>query len=325
MQIDGVSAITERNKPHIPGMVWTVLAFVPWILYWVLVGLGRTSAGILWGLGGSLAINGYRLIVRKVKILDAVSLVFLAASGLVTIILGSDLVVLYGGVLSDLTLALMAWGSLMARNPFTYDYAKEDWDAAFWDNPIFVRTNQIITAVWGGIFTLQALFEGAALVMGLQGTARLLLVALVPRSMLGIGIAFSAWFPRWYPLRAAARQGVQQTSKVEDGITGLQLVEFMPLAFNAQAAGDLKATVQFRLSGEGGGVGYLEIGSGRCVFHAGEAEDPTLIIESPAEVWAAISQGEKNGAQAFLDGAYRADGDLSVLLQLDKLFSAAPS
>ena len=111
---------------------------------------------------------------------------------------------------------------------------------------------------------------------------------------------------------------------MRNGIMGLQLVEFMPLAFNTQAAGDLEATVQFRLSGAEGGVGYLEIGSGRCVFHAGEADNPTLIIESPAEVWTDISQGEKNGAQAFLDGAYRAEGDLSVLLQLDKLFSAAP-
>jgi hypothetical protein len=33
-------------------MVWTVVAFVPWIFYWVLVGLGRTTAGILWCLGG---------------------------------------------------------------------------------------------------------------------------------------------------------------------------------------------------------------------------------------------------------------------------------
>jgi putative sterol carrier protein len=219
----------------------------------------------------------------------------------------------------------MAWGSLAAGNPFTYDYAKEDWDEAFWDNPIFVRTNQIITAVWGGIFTLQALLEGASLVMGLQGTARLLLIAVVPRSMLGIGIAFSAWFPRWYPPRAAARLGDQETGKAQDGLAGLQLVEFMPLAFSAQAAGDLEATIQFRLSGDGGGVGYLEIESGRCVFHNGEAEDPTLVIESPAEVWTAVSRGEKNGTQAFLDGAYRADGDLSVLLQLDNLFSAAPS
>jgi putative sterol carrier protein len=99
----------------------------------------------------------------------------------------------------------------------------------------------------------------------------------------------------------------------------------MPLAFNAHVAGDLEATIQFRLSGEGGGAGYLEIGAGRCVFHGGEAEDPTLVIESPAEVWTAVSRGEKNGARAFLDGAYRADGDLSVLLELDKLFSAAPS
>ena len=317
--------MTEKNRLHIPGMAWTAIAFVPWILYWVLAGMGHTTAAILLGLGASLALNGYRFVaMRKVKILDAVSLVVLAGFAFVTLVLGSDLLVFYGGLVSDAALALMAWGSLLAGNPFTYDYAKEDWDEAFWDNPIFVQTNQIITAVWGAIFTVQALIGGAAMVAGLEGTERIVLVAVVPRALLAIGIAFSAWFPNWYPRRAAARQGGSSMGGMPDGATGLRLVEFMPLAFDADAADGLTATIQFRLSGDGGGAGYLEIESGHCTFRSGEAAQPTLTIESPAEVWTAISQGEMNGTEAFLSGAYTADGDIGVLLQLDRLFSSAP-
>lgn len=300
-------------------MAWTVVAFVPWILYWVLAGMGRTSTAILSGLAVSLVINGYRFAVHKVKILDTVSLLFLAISAFVTLILRSDLLVFYGGTLADGTLALMAWGSLLAGNPFTYDYAKEDWDRAFWNNPIFIETNQIITAVWGGIFTGQALMGGAALAMGLEGTARIVLVAVLPRFLLAAGIAFSAWLPTWYPQRAAARRG-QSASRVSAGIAGLQLVESMPLAFNAEAAGNLQAAIQFRLGGDGGGAGYLDIASGRCTFHPGEAERPALVVESPADVWTAISRGEKNGAEAFLSGAYRATGDMNLLMQLEALF-----
>jgi len=249
-----------------------------------------------------------------------VSLGFLAISALITLVLGSDLLVFYGGVLSDATLALMAWGSLIAGNPFTYDYAKEDWDEAFWDDPIFVETNQIITAVWGGIFTTQALIGGTAMVMGLEGMTRIILVAVVPRSLLAIGIAFSAWFPHWYPQRAAARRGGQRIDGIPDGVAGLRLVEFMPLAFNAGAADDMRATVQFHLSGDDGGAGYLQIEPGRCTFHPGKADQPTLVIESPAEVWAAIVRGEMNGTEAFLTGAYRATGDLNVLLRFDAMF-----
>jgi putative sterol carrier protein len=308
-------------------MVWTFLAFLPWILYWVLAGMGHTTAAILLGFGVSLAINGYRFAVRKVKILDVVSLVFLSIATLVTLVLRSDFMVFYGGVLSDTTLALMAWGSLIIGNPFTYDYAKEDWDKAFWDNPIFIKTNQIITAAWGVIFTVQALTGGTAMVLGLEGSARIVLVAVIPRSLLAFGVFFSAWFPKWYPPRAAARQGGERTGGdgTQDGLTGLQLIESMPLAFNAEEADSLRATIQFHLSGYGGGTGYLDIESDRCTFHPGEANQPTLTIESPAKVWTAISRGEMNGAEAFLNQDYHADGDLSVLMRLDKLFSAHPS
>ena len=47
------------------------------------------------------------------------------------------------------------------------------------------------------------------------------------------------------------------------------------------------------------------------------------MIESPTEVWTAMARGEINGAEAFLSGAYRAIGDLGVLMQFGKLFSPA--
>jgi hypothetical protein len=294
-----------KEKARIPGVVWATIAFVPWIVYWVLAGMGHTSAAILLGLGVSLVINGYRVAVRKIKTLDLVSLIFLGIGAWVTLVLGSDLLVFYGGVLSDATLSLVAWGSLLAGNPFTYDYAKEDWDEAFWNDPIFIKTNQIITAVWGLIFSAQALVGGTSLVMGLEGIPRIVLVAIIPRTLLIVGILFSAWFPRWYPPRAAARPGRQRASDISGDLAGLRLVEAMPSAFDARAAGDLQATIQFYLDGDGG-----------------EADQPTLTIESPAEVWTAVARGERNGAEAFLSGAYQASGDLGILIQLDKLFSA---
>jgi len=317
--------MNEKKKLRIPSMVWIFIAFVPWIFYWVLAGMGYTAAAILSGLAVSLAINGYRFAIRKMKILDMVTLAFLAVAAFVTFALGSDLLVFYGGVLTDIALALMAWGSLIAGNPFTYDYAKENWDKAFWKDPIFIETNQIITAVWGGVFTTQALIGGSAMVLGLEGTARIILVAVIPRSLLATGIAFSAWFPQWYPQRAAARLSGQRFSGIPEGVFGLRVVEFMPLVFSPEAACDLsgqalRATVQFHLSGDGGGTGWLEIDSGRCTFHPGEAAQPTLVIESPAEVWTAVARGEMSGSEAYLTKAYTATGDLEMLLRLDAMF-----
>lgn len=307
----------EKKKMRISGMAWVFIGFVPWIIYWSLSGPGLDVAGMGGALAAALLLNGYRAYIHNYKILDLVTLGYYAVAFSATVLAGTDLFITYGGVLVYLVLAGVAWGSLIARNPFTYDYAREDWDRAFWTNPIFIETNQIITAVWGVIFALNMLLN--IIELGLDFPASLIVGVILPLVGVGGGIAFSSWFPRYYPQRAAARRGGRKVS-IPQSITGLKIIEMMPYVFNATAAGDLEATIQFHLSGEGGGVGYLEIASGRCTYHPGEAASPDLVIDSPAEVWTAIARGERSGAEAFLTGAYRATGDLNILLRFEAMF-----
>jgi len=306
-----------KRKIRIPGMAWVFIGFLPWIVYWSLSGPGLDMAGMGGALVAALLLNGYRAYTRNYKTLELVTLGYFTVAFFVTALTGTDLFVTYGGVLVYMALAGVAWGSLAARNPFTYEYAREDWDRAFWTNPIFIETNQIITAVWGVIFTLNVLLNFVKL--GLDFPAGLIAGVILPQVGVVGGVAFSFWFPRYYPQRAAARKGGTKMA-IPEGITGLKVVEMMPFVFNAEAAGDLEATIQFHLSGEGGGAGYLEIALGRCTYHPGEAEQPTLVIESPAEVWTAIAKGERSGAEAFLSRAYTATGDREVLLRFDAMF-----
>jgi putative sterol carrier protein len=302
-------------------MVWVFIGFLPWIVYWSLSGPGLDVAGMGGALVVALLLNGYRVYTRNYKTLELVTLGYFVVAFFVTALTGTRLFVTYGGVLVQLALAGVAWGSLARRNPFTYEYAKEDWDPAFWTNPIFVETNQIITAVWGLIFTLNVLLNFVKL--GLLFPASLIVGVILPQVGVVGGIAFSIWFPRYYPQRAAARKGGTKMP-IPEGITGLKIVEMMPFVFNAEAAGDLEATIQLHLSGEGGGSGYLRIASGRCTYHPGEAAEPTLVIESPSEVWTAIARGERSGAEAYLTKAYLAKGDLSVLLKMEAMFGGTP-
>ena len=95
----------------------------------------------------------------------------------------------------------------------------------------------------------------------------------------------------------------------------------MPTAFNATAAEGLDATIQYILSGEGGGLYYARIRGSQCTAHRGVVDQPALTIHAPADVWLAISKGEPDGSQAFMQGMYRVTGDMSLLLKLDDLFS----
>lgn len=104
-----------------------------------------------------------------------------------------------------------------------------------------------------------------------------------------------------------------------------ELLESMPLGFQPEAAGDLKAVYQFEISGAENFTAHLKIEDGKCVFHEGPAPNPSVVIKSPAEVWLGVSKGEISGPSAFMSGQYKVEGDLSLLLKLNHLFKRQSS
>jgi len=97
----------------------------------------------------------------------------------------------------------------------------------------------------------------------------------------------------------------------------------MPLTFNAEAAGDLTATIQFDVTGTEPGFYHLHIAQGECTFHTGPADEPTLTINTPSDVWLQVSRAELSGQDALMQGLYTASGDLSLLLKMNTLFKSA--
>ncbi len=58
------------------------------------------------------------------------------------------------GVMASGVLAASTWLTLVFKKPFTMDYAREHTDPSLWNSPSFIRTNTILTSVWGIVFTL---------------------------------------------------------------------------------------------------------------------------------------------------------------------------
>jgi putative sterol carrier protein len=96
----------------------------------------------------------------------------------------------------------------------------------------------------------------------------------------------------------------------------------MPTVSNAQAAGDMVAVIYYRVTGEETGDYYLEIADGTCTFHEGTPGSARLTVETPSEVWVAISTGKLDGQQAFMEQQYKASGDSGLLMKLKSLFSS---
>jgi putative sterol carrier protein len=99
-----------------------------------------------------------------------------------------------------------------------------------------------------------------------------------------------------------------------------QLFENMPKAFDASKAGDMNATVQFDLSGEGGGQWYVVVANGACEVEQGTAESPTATIRMEADDYAALVAGDLNAMEAFMQQKIRVEGDLNTVMKFQNLF-----
>jgi putative sterol carrier protein len=99
-----------------------------------------------------------------------------------------------------------------------------------------------------------------------------------------------------------------------------QLLEGMTLTFDACAAGDLQATIQFDVSAPQAGTYYMQIADRNCTFHIGQATSPTLTITTPSDVWVKVASGELNAQHALMQGLYKASGEFSLLLKMGELF-----
>ncbi len=104
-----------------------------------------------------------------------------------------------------------------------------------------------------------------------------------------------------------------------------QAIEGMTLSITPDAAKDLNATIQFNVSGEGGGNYYLTITDGKCDFAEGSTPDPTLTINTPADIWLKVARNELSGAMALMTGKYKASGKMGLLMKMDKIFSRKPT
>jgi putative sterol carrier protein len=99
------------------------------------------------------------------------------------------------------------------------------------------------------------------------------------------------------------------------------IIAGMPTVFDAEAAGDLTADIQFDVSGEETGSYYLHIDKATCSFLEGEANSPSLTIHTPSDIWLAVSRGEVDGQAALMQGEYAVEGDFSLLLELNNMFA----
>jgi phytoene dehydrogenase-like protein len=185
-------------------MAASIAGFVPWILFWSLTGAGRPLAAALTGLASAVAVCAWDLRRHgRPAPVEATALAFFTAHALVTLALGLDLFTRFGLLLASVSLAVMAFSTLALRAPFTIAYARRTVAPALWESPLFLRTNDLITAAWGAVFSVNTLI---GVVVALRPAWAVWLAGVLAHVLIAAGVVFSVLFPRWYPRHRVARE-----------------------------------------------------------------------------------------------------------------------
>ena len=193
---------------------------------------------------------------------------------------------------------------------------------------MFITINRIMTHVWSAIFFV-------CIVISLYPS--LFTRAVIPLAIIiGFGIPFNIRFPDYYlrrlglpSIREQREMATQEEPAREQPAnmplpsSAFEAISLMPTVFNAEAAGDMKAVIAFIVTGDEEFTGYIAIENGRCVYESQPPGNPDLAIQTPAHVWLGIARKEIDGQQAYMRQDYKAEGNLGILLRLNRIFSGS--
>lgn len=99
-----------------------------------------------------------------------------------------------------------------------------------------------------------------------------------------------------------------------------QAFKAMPEFANSDAIQGVDKTIQFVVTGDEPGKYVVDIADGEVNVEEGTTDAADATITTPSDVWMGIITGDINGAMAFMQGKFKADGDLNVLMNMQKWF-----
>lgn len=182
----------------------------PWIAMSLIVGPGRFEEAASIALGISvlaLLLNhrrGGRL--KMMELFDVTYFTIIAAIGLFA---GAGLIAwmeLWSGEMTNIALVVFAVGSILLRNPFTIEYAKEQTPPEVWTNPIFLKINYKITLAWALSFLVSTL-AGLYGIIVLHTSDNFWTGWILQIGAMLFAVGFTEWYPDVAPNKAALAAG----------------------------------------------------------------------------------------------------------------------
>jgi hypothetical protein len=173
-----------------------LVLLMPWIVIWTAIAINPIVGGVL-GIIAVVSVPLLWLAFRPV-IFERISLPIIAVLSLAAL-LGADIRIVVP--ISYLAFGLMWTVGSFGKTPLTANYSAANYgDGKAFANPLFIRTNRILTAAWGVLYLITPIWT--YVIMGTSLSAYIGLINSAFPALLGL---FTVWFQKWYPARWARR------------------------------------------------------------------------------------------------------------------------
>jgi multimeric flavodoxin WrbA len=169
---------------------------MPWIVIWAAIAINPIVGGIL-GILAAVSVSLLWLVFRPV-LFEHISIPIITAFSLAAL-LGADVRLIVPA--SYLAFGLMWIVGSFPKTPLTAYYSAVNYgnDSAF-ANPLFLRTNRILTAAWGVLYLITPIWT--YIIMGTNVAPYIGLINSAIPALMGL---FTVWFQKWYPARWARK------------------------------------------------------------------------------------------------------------------------
>ena len=208
----GHEKATDKKRNLIDAFLESPLSgLTPWIAMSLIVGPGRFEEAASIALGLSVLFialghrNGGR--VKKMELFDVSYFAIISAIGLFATAGTIAWMELWSGEMTNIALVVFAFGSILLRNPFTLEYAKEQVEEEVWDTPLFRKVNYRITLAWALAFGFSAL-AGLYGVIVLDTSDNFWTGWILQIGAMLFAVAFTEWYPDVAPNKAAMAAGI---------------------------------------------------------------------------------------------------------------------
>lgn len=198
----------------------------PWTLLSILATPGRFEIAVMSALGFSVLVMLVGLTrgikIHALEVFGAVFFALLAVVGLFATDAVIRILEMWSGELTNISLAMFAWLTLLFVRPFTLAYAKDITPQEHWDSPLFKQINNMITAVWAGAFTFAAAVGFAGNVI-LQDPENFWTGWILQLAAIFFAVAFTEFYPDYASAMFALDNGEET-----DVPSAMRLVDWLP-------------------------------------------------------------------------------------------------